>query len=202
MKTTKLLRIDSSANPANSVSKKLADEFVEQWLAKHPQSVVMHRDLSQDLPPHFTAETLNALMSGDHSNPAVALSNQLIEELQQADMVLISTPMYNFGIPSTLKAYFDHVTRAGVTFKYTEQGPVGLLEDKQAVAIIASGGDYRTAPANSMNFVDGYLQTILGFIGIAQVELIHAAGLAVRRPEDVLLEANHQIASYTASTAA
>jgi len=204
MKT--LLRIDASASPADSVSQQLADDFVARWLQNEPNGKVIQRDLNQQTPEHLSPEMLGALFA---SEPTAAqkhlfqFADELITEIEAADMLLISTPMYNFGIPSTLKAYFDHIARAGRTFQYTENGPEGLLIRKSAVAIISSGGDYRQPPLNQMNFVDGYLQTFLGFIGIQDVHLMHAAGLAMEgRAELAVAEAQQKIVEYFAETAA
>lgn len=173
-----LLRIDASVNPGSSLSKLLSEEFVTKWLASNVGGKVIERDLSQQMIPHLSSDMVAAMFSGEPTS-TLDLSNALIEEIQSADEIVIATPMYNFGIPSNLKAYFDHIVRAGVTFRYTESGPQGLLQGKKAAVIVSSGGDYRSGPASSMNFVDGYLKTILGFIGIDQVELIHAAGTAM-----------------------
>lgn len=197
----KLLRIDASANPGSSVSRELADQFESYWKQNNPAGEVLYRDLSIEPPNHLSSEMLAAMFAPEPNEAQHALlakSVEFIEELKSADTVLVATPMYNFGIPSTLKSYFDHIARAGLTFKYTEQGPQGLIEGINAVAIVSSGGDYRQAPLDKMNFVDGYLKTIFGFIGIEDVTLIHAAGLAMgdEQAEKGKLEASEAIHQY------
>lgn len=197
----KLLRIDASANQDNSVSRALAEQFELRWKQNNPAGKVLHRDLSQIPPEHLSPEMLGAMFSPEPTAEQQALlahSAELINELKDVDTVLIATPMYNFGIPSTLKAYFDHIARAGLTFEYTEQGPKGLINGVNAVAVISSGGDYRQPPLDSMNFVDGYLKTIFGFMGIEDVTLIHAAGLAMgeEQAEKAKKEASEAIQKY------
>ncbi|WP_130536340.1 FMN-dependent NADH-azoreductase [Thiomicrorhabdus indica] len=197
----KLLRIDASANQDNSVSRALAEQFELSWKQNNPAAEVLHRDLSQIPPEHLSPEMLGAMFSPEPTAEQQALlahSAELINELKDVDTVLIATPMYNFGIPSTLKAYFDHIARAGLTFEYTEQGPKGLINGVNAVAVISSGGDYRQPPLDSMNFVDGYLKTIFGFMGIEDVTLIHAAGLAMgeEQAEKAKQEASEAIQKY------
>lgn len=197
----KLLRIDASANQDNSVSRALAEQFELRWKQNNPAGKVLHRDLSQIPPEHLSPEMLGAMFSPEPTAEQQALlahSAELINELKDVDTVLIATPMYNFGILSTLKAYFDHIARAGLTFEYTEQGPKGLINGVNAVAVISSGGDYRQPPLDSMNFVDGYLKTIFGFMGIEDVTLIHAAGLAMgeEQAEKAKKEASEAIQKY------
>ncbi len=197
----KLLRIDASANPTFSVSRELANQFESNWKQHNSAGEVLHRDLSIEPPEHLSPEMLAAMFAPEPNEAQQALlakSVELIEELKSADTVLLATPMYNFGVPSTLKAYFDHVARAGLTFEYTDQGPRGLIQGVNAVAIVSSGGDYRQAPLDKMNFVDGYLQTIFGFMGIEDVTLIHAAGLAMgeEQAEKGKLEASEAIQQY------
>jgi len=178
---TTLLRIDASALSNHSHSKNLADYIQTEWQAKYPNGIVILTDVSISPPPHIDETLINAMESTQptpEQQKTLLLSEQLIRQVKQADFILISTPMYNFGIPSTLKAYFDHIVRPGETFSYTEQGPVGLLQNKKAMTIMASGGDYRHPPLNSMDHVNSYLQTILGFIGIKDVVAFDLAGTA------------------------
>lgn len=191
MKT--LLRIDASIS-SQSNSKALADQFVASWQAEFPENPVIQRDLSQSPPPPLSEEVVGAMYAEEKTPKQaslLALSDELIAELESADVILISTPMYNFGIPSHLKAYFDLVARVGVTFEYTAEGPKGKLNGKSAISIVTSGGDYRQPPLDKMNFVDGYLTTILGFIGINQVTQVQAAGMANSK----YVETNKQAAS-------
>lgn len=178
-----VLRIDSSALSNGSHSKALADFFQSQWLEKSPNDTFQTLDLSQTPPPHLSEATIGAMFTRPEERSAqqtqqLALSTDYIEQLKKADIILISTPMYNFGIPSTLKAYLDHALRVGETFVYTENGPKGLLENKKAIIVAASGGNYTQPPLDAMNFVTPYLKTALGFIGIDDITIVEAPGMA------------------------
>jgi FMN-dependent NADH-azoreductase len=130
--------------------------------------------------PHLTQDAAVGVR-GEPSNAAQAaaraLSDTLIGELEAADVIVIGAPMYNFGIPSTLKAWFDHVLRAGRTFRYSEAGPEGLVKGKRAIIVEARGGFYSDGPARVMDFQEPYLRTLLGFIGIADVTFVRAERL-------------------------
>jgi FMN-dependent NADH-azoreductase len=144
------------------------------------EPVVVTRDLARNPLPHLTAERFAAFTApADQRTPAqaqiVAESDALVAELRAADTVILALPMYNFGVPSTLKAYFDHVARAGVTFRYTAQGPEGLLTGKKAFVIATRGGKYAGTPQDLQS---AYVRQFLGFIGITDVEFIYAEGLA------------------------
>ena len=174
-----VLVIESSARKQGSISRQLTEAFVANWLREHPLDRLVRRDLAEQPLPHLDEDLLMSWMSPAEQLSAVqreALkrSNDLIEELKQADVLVIAAPMYNFGIPSTLKAWFDHVLRAGVTFKYTEQGPVGLLQGKRAFILTARGGIHSGGPSDHQ---DPHLRQLLGFIGIDQVRSVHAEGL-------------------------
>ena len=192
-----LLRIDSSASGENSKSRQLANEFVEQWLAKNPNGKVVTRDVDANPLPHFTNETLGALFTPEENRSGtqkaiVAIGDALIEELEAADVIAISAPMYNFGIPSTLKSYFDYVARAGRTFKYTETGPVGLLS-KDAYVFVASGSFLAGTPVDHQV---PYLNTFLGFIGITVKETFIAGGQAMGElGEEAFLKAKNSISA-------
>jgi FMN-dependent NADH-azoreductase len=139
------------------------------------------RNLASDPVPHLDAERFAAFLSKpEDRNPdqqaVVAYSDGLISELKQADTIVIGLPMYNFGVPSQLKAWIDHVARAGVTFRYTEQGPIGLLTGKKAYALATRGGMYAGTPADTQT---NYLRDFLAFIGITDVEFVYAEGLAM-----------------------
>jgi len=178
-----VLRIDSSALSNGSHSKALADFFQTQWLAKYPKDIFQTLELNQTPPPHLSEATIDAMFTPAEKRSAqqtqqLALSTDYIEQLKNADIILISTPMYNFGIPSTLKAYLDHALRVGETFVYTDKGPKGLLENKKAIIVAASGGNYTQPPLDAMNFVTPYLKTALSFIGIEDVTIVEAPGMA------------------------
>ena len=175
-----LLRIDSSASGDLSKSRQLADAFVAQWQANNPDGTVVVRDVNANPLPHFTSETLGALFTPEADRTAeqqaiVAIGDELIEELEAADVVAISAPMYNFTIPSTLKSYFDYIARAGRTFQYTEQGPEGLLK-KDAYVFTASGSFLAGSP---MDHQVTYLQTFLNFLGLNIRDIFTAGGQAM-----------------------
>lgn len=176
---SKLLVIESSARQQGSVSRQLTEQFVAQWQAKHVDTQVQVRDLGLNPVPHMDADLLAGWMEpaaqqSGAAKAARALSDELTSELQAADVLVLSVPMYNFGIPSTLKAWLDHVLRAGLTFKYTETGPVGLLEGKRAVVLTARGGIYS---GTDLDHQAPYLRQALAFIGITDVSFVHAEGL-------------------------
>jgi len=176
-----LLHIDSSLFSAAGASSQLASRFVETWKASHPQTRVLHRDLATAPLPHLDQERFKALVTPaaerSPTQAAVAAeSDLLVEELRQADTVVLGLPMYNFGIPSTLKAYFDHVARAGVTFRYTEQGPQGLLTGKEVFVLAARGGKYQGTPRDTQT---RYVTDFFEFLGMGPVRFIYAEGLAM-----------------------
>jgi FMN-dependent NADH-azoreductase len=181
---TKLVRVDASAlSNEHSHSKQLADVFQNTWQAKNAGEVILH-DLAQQPINHLDAALIAAMYTPadqrtEAQKASLQISDQLIAELKSASHLLISTPMYNFAIPSTLKSYFDQVARAGETFVYSEKGPKGLLSHCSATIILASGGDYTKAPLSDMDFVTPYLKTVLGFLGMTQVEVIVAPGLSM-----------------------
>jgi FMN-dependent NADH-azoreductase len=176
-----LLVINSSAAGAASVSKQLIDETVARLRAAKPSLVVVERDLGANPVPHLTTDSTAAIRGAEPANDAQraakALSDALVAELKAADTVIIGAPMYNFGIPSTLKSWFDHVLRAGVTFKYGETGPVGLLEGKRAIVVESRGGIYSSGPTQSLDSQEPHLRTMLGFIGISDVTFVRAEKL-------------------------
>ncbi|MFL6711643.1 MAG: FMN-dependent NADH-azoreductase [Sulfurifustis sp.] len=179
MKT--VLQINTSIHSGNGYSSRLADQFVAAWRARHPGAAIIKRDLAADPAPHLTAERFGAFTAKpDERTPAqqaaVSYSDALIDELKRSDVVVFALPMYNFGVPSTLKAYFDHIARAGATFRYTEKGPVGLLGGKKVYVIATRGGLYAGTPLDSET---GYVRDLLNFLGMSDVEFIYAEGLAI-----------------------
>ncbi|MCZ8044397.1 MAG: FMN-dependent NADH-azoreductase [Beijerinckiaceae bacterium] len=176
-----LLVINSSAAGAASVSKQLIDETVARLRTADPSLAVVERDLGANPVPHLTTDSTAAIRGAEPANDAQraakALSDSLVAELKAADTLIIGAPMYNFGIPSTLKAWFDHVLRAGVTFKYGEKGPVGLLEGKRAIVVESRGGLYSSGPTQAMDSQEPHLRTMLGFIGISDVTFVRAEKL-------------------------
>lgn len=172
-----VLRIDSSARRQGSVSRDLAAQIV----ARIAGAEVITRDLADTPIPQIDEDWVNANFTPeDARTPTQAakldLSNELIAELKAADTLVIGVPIYNFGVPAALKAWIDQVARARVTFKYTEQGPVGLLEGKRAIVVIASGG---TESGSEVDFATNYVRHVLGFIGIKDVEVVTADRLMI-----------------------
>ncbi|MBP5104896.1 FMN-dependent NADH-azoreductase [Pseudomonas protegens] len=175
----RVLIIESSARQQDSVSRQLTQTFIQQWQAAHPGDSITVRDLARNPVPHLDANLLGGWMKPAEQRSAaeqdsLQRSNELTEELLAADVLVMAAPMYNFAIPSTLKAWLDHVLRAGVTFKYTDTGPQGLLTGKRAYVLTARGGIYAGSTADHQ---EPYLRQVMGFIGIHDVEFIHAEGL-------------------------
>jgi len=180
---TTLLRIDSSATQPNSHSKALADYYIEHLRASTPRLHVIEDNIGLHPTPHLSQPTIGAMYTPADSRTAeqtqaLQQSDQYIQNLKAADTIMISAPMYNFSIPSTLKAYFDHIARVGETFQYGETGPQGLLSGKQAIVIIATGGDYTREPYSAINFVAPVIKQVLSFIGIDDVRIIQAPNMA------------------------
>lgn len=176
-----LLQLNTSMFSSGGQSSKLAEQFVAAWRGQNPRAQVMVRDIAGDPVPHLDAARFQAFLAKPEARTVeqqaiVRYSDQLIAELKRADVIVIGLPMYNFGVPSTLKAYFDHIARAGVTFRYTESGPVGLLTGKKAYVIAARGGKYAGTPRDTQT---GYVRDILRFLGIGEVEFVYAEGLAI-----------------------
>jgi FMN-dependent NADH-azoreductase len=172
-----ILHLSSSIFGEGGQSSRLADEFVAQF----PEANVIRRDLARDPVPHLDAERFGAFLAkADLRTPQqqrlVEESDALIAELKAADTIVLGLPMYNFGLPSQLKAYFDHVARAGVTFRYTDKGAVGLLGGKKAYVFAARGGLYQGTPRDTQT---AYVREFLAFLGISDVEFVYAEGLAI-----------------------
>lgn len=176
MKT--VLQINSSLFQQRGQSSQLGMALVEQLLG--PQDQIIIRDLAAEPVPHLTAERFAAFTTPeaertDEQQATVDYSDALIAELRSADVIVLGLPMYNFSVPSTLKAYFDHMARVGVTFRYTSNGPEGLLTGKKAYVLATRGGNYQDTP---MDTQEPFVRIFLGFIGITDVEFIYAEGLA------------------------
>jgi len=179
MKT--LLQIRSSIFSNGGQSSRLAERFVARWRASNPGGEVIVRDLAKEPVPHLDAARFGAFLAKpEERTPAqqavVDYSDALIGELKRADVVVLGLPMYNFGVPSTLKAYFDHVARVGETFKYTEKGPVGLLTGKKVYVFAARGGMYAGTPNDTQT---PFIRTFLSFLGMSDIEFVYAEGLAI-----------------------
>ena len=179
MKT--LLQIRSSIFSNDGQSSRLAERFVARWRASNPGGKVIVRDLAKEPVPHLDAARFGAFLAKpEERTPAqqavVDYSDALIGELKRADVVVLGLPMYNFGVPSTLKAYFDHVARVGETFKYTEKGPVGLLTGKKVYVFAARGGMYAGTPNDTQT---PFIRIFLSFLGMSDIEFVYAEGLAI-----------------------
>jgi FMN-dependent NADH-azoreductase len=190
-----VLQLNASIYSSAGQSSQLAESLVTTWLETHPKSRVIVRDLATKSVPHLTAERFQALQTPLAERTAeqqavVDFSDELIAELQAADAIVIALPMYNFGIPSELKAYFDHIARAGVTFRYTSAGPEGLFANKQVYVVATRGGVYAGTAADTES---QYLKQFLSFIGLSNVEFIYAEGLATAQRETSLKQARQQI---------
>jgi FMN-dependent NADH-azoreductase len=181
----KVLHIISSVQGEASISKKLGNAIIEKINARYPDSIVKERNLTTNLFPHLDGVQIGSwFTSAENRSPeqvnAIKISDEAITELQEADIYVIDAPFYNFAIPSTLKAYIDHIARSGITFRYNENGqPEGLLKNKKVYVAIASGGVYSEGAFQSFDFVSPYLKFILGFLGITDVTLIRAEGLII-----------------------
>jgi len=184
-----VLHINSSAQLSNSNTR-----IIGQYLVNTLGERVIHRDLAQQPLPPIQAEYLMAVHASSDSQRAslqsqLALSEQLITELKSAEILVLGAPMYNFGIPASLKQWIDAICRAGVSFKYTEQGPVGLLGVKRAFIITATGG---TPIGSEVDFASRYLEHICRFIGITEVFHINASG-SKGSPEQVIAQGKEQV---------
>jgi FMN-dependent NADH-azoreductase len=182
---SKVLLVTSSLFGDQSKSAQLAGDFVEAWRRTHPGTAVVERALTPESIPHLSLGALGALMTPAEQRTAeqrasVDFADGLIEELEAADTIVLAVPMYNFSIPSTLKAWIDHVARAGRTFRYTAAGPEGLLKGKKVFVVTGRGGVYSgDSPAKVFDFQEPYLRSVLGFLGLADVTFIHVEGLKV-----------------------
>ncbi|WP_426329007.1 FMN-dependent NADH-azoreductase [Pedobacter sp. R-06] len=188
-----ILHIISSPRGEASNSIKLSEAIIERLQLNYPSAALHTKDLTKSPFPHLEEVHLNAFLTPveqhtEEHREAIKHSNLAIEELMNADFVVIGAPMYNFGISSTLKAWFDHVTRAGITFKYTQQGPVGLLSGKQVYLAITTGGIYSSGANVENDFLTPYLKFMLAFIGMDNVTVCRAEGFALSETRDNALE--------------
>jgi FMN-dependent NADH-azoreductase len=182
----RLLHIDSSALGANSVSRQLTRCTVDQYRAGNPGLVVEYLDLAQDAPTHLSVDSLgfrlgaNAGGLTDIQRRENAISEKLVSQFLAADVVVVGAPMYNFSIPSQLKAWIDRIAQVGRTFKYTETGPQGLAGGKTVIVASSRGGVYSTNPALAgLDHQESYLKTVFGFFGITDVRFVRAEGIAM-----------------------
>jgi FMN-dependent NADH-azoreductase len=190
---TKILLIDSSPRRNASFSRKLSRAIVEKLKAKDPTSSVSTRDLTLRPMPHLEEAHLAAFFAPAEKHTAedkraIQYSDEAIAEILHADVIVLGVPMYNFGIPSVLKAWIDHLARAGKTFKYSEKGPEGLVKGKKLYLAIATGGVYSEGAMKAYDFTEPYLRTVFGFLGMTDVTTFRVEGVAVPGAQDAALE--------------
>jgi FMN-dependent NADH-azoreductase len=180
-----LLRIDSSPLYGRSVSRQLTGAFVTEWKSSHPDGTVVYRDLNTTQIPPISAEWVGAAYTPEAARTPkqkelLMLSDSLLAELEQADAYVFGVPMHNFGVPSVLKLWIDQIARVGRTFSYADGRPKGLIVGKKATFLIATGGIYdaRTQMA-SFNFVEPYLRSVFGFLGVKDATFLTAGGTTV-----------------------
>jgi FMN-dependent NADH-azoreductase len=194
-----ILLIESSPRGSDSYSHQAARSIVNDLQARNPGSRIVVRDLGQNPPPHVGL----AFIAGMYAAPeqrtpdqarSLALSDALIDELFAADTIVLAVPMHNFGVPSTLKAWIDHISRAGRTFSYGVNGPQGLLKGRKAILVLASGGVYSNGQMKAFDFTEPYLRAVLGFLGITDVDVVRVEGVAISAvgPEKALTAASTQ----------
>ncbi|MEX1664150.1 FMN-dependent NADH-azoreductase [Zhongshania arctica] len=176
---TNILHINSSVFGQGGTSSQMSQEFIQALRNKQDDSTLIFRDLHENPLPHLDGERFTAFVTpAEQRSPAqhaiVAESDILINELRDADIIVLGMPLYNLGVPSTFKAYIDHIARAGETFRYTANGPQGLLSDKKVYVFAARGGQYLDTPMDTQT---PYLRHILGLMGISDIEFIYAEGL-------------------------
>ncbi|MDJ0958162.1 MAG: FMN-dependent NADH-azoreductase [Arenicellales bacterium] len=177
----KILYIKSSLSGEQSVSSQLSDKLIQRLSSRYPGSKVTTLDLARNPPPHLNADEFSAWSVAESERSMsqrrlASRSDALIEQLLAHDILVLAVPMYNLGVPSTLKAWIDRVARAGKTFRYTAEGPEGLINDMKAYLIFARGGVYRNTALDTQT---GYLRNVLGLMGIIDIETIHAEGLNI-----------------------
>ena len=179
-----ILFLHSSILGPQSVTRTLSAALLERLQSTYPDASIAHRNLAEDPIPHISSQYLQALT--DPAAPRssaieaeIAQSAAVMAEFKAADIIVVGAPMYNFGVPSTLKAWIDHILRAGRTFSYTENGPQGLVTGKKVVLLLASGGVYSDGPYKPYDFQESYLRAVLGFIGLTDVTVVRAEGLAL-----------------------
>ena len=182
----KLLHIDSSPLGGNSVSRQLTERVVAQWRASHPGTVVEYLDLAANAPSHLSIDSLgfrlgpNAEGLSELQRRENEISEKLVSQFLAADVIVVGAPMYNFSVPTQLKAWIDRVAQVGRTFKYTEKGAQGLAGGKTVIVASSRGGVYSTNPALAgLDHQESYLKTVFGFIGITDIQFVRAEGVAM-----------------------
>ncbi|OCA78082.1 FMN-dependent NADH-azoreductase [Chryseobacterium contaminans] len=188
----KILRLMTSFRGTDSLSFQLGNAIVEKISTQYPDTEISVMNLAKDELPHLNEIHFTSFFSSPDELStdllhAISFSNNSIKELLMADILVIDVPMYNFSIPSSLKAWIDHVVRAGVTFRYTENGVEGLVKDKKVFLAISSGGVYSEGPMKEFDLTERYLRNILGFIGITDITTFRVEGSAIPALKDTAL---------------
>jgi len=203
----KLLHIDSSVLGDNSVSRQLTAQIVAQWRTSHPGTVVDYLDLAAEAPSHLSADSLGFRLGpqaeglSDVQRRENTISEALVTQFLAADVIVVGAPLYNFSIPSQLKAWIDRVAQAGRTFTYTDKGPKGLAGGKTVIVASTRGGVYSTSDVGrAMEHQESYLQTVFGFFGITDVRFVRAEGVAMGEAQkaQALTAANSEIQALAA----
>ncbi|MEJ0047509.1 MAG: FMN-dependent NADH-azoreductase [Rhodospirillales bacterium] len=183
-KMKNVLFVTSSPRGQGSYSEQIARRVVDDLKIANPSARIVVRNVARNPLPHVGEAFVSGIVLPPEQRnvaqaAAIAVSDALIDEVIAADVLVLAAPMYNFGPPSALKAWIDHVVRAGRTFAYTAQGPQGLLKNKKAVLVVSRGGIYSEGPMKAFDFQESYLKSVLGFIGIADVEVVRVEGVAL-----------------------
>jgi FMN-dependent NADH-azoreductase len=179
-----ILFIQSSPRDSQSYSQRVAQSVVDDLAKRNRDAKITVRNMAVNPPPHVGSAFVAGLAAAPQKltpeqAEALALSDKLIDELAAADILVMAVPMHNLGIPSTLKAWIDHIVRAGRTFTYTANGPKGLVMGKRAIIVLASGGVYSSGPSKGFDFQEPYLRAVLGLIGITNVNVVRVEGVAM-----------------------
>ena len=181
----RLLLIQSSSNPGSSYSRRWSEKVVDHLKKKHPQLALETLDLCEHAVPAVTPLSVAASFTPQaqrnaEQSEAIALSEQLVDQFLNADVIVLGIPMYNFGVPANFKAYVDQIVRVGKTFQYTPTGPVGLVTGpKKLIVVSSSGGIYSEGPAKGSDFLEPYLKTLFGFLGLKDINFIRLEGTAL-----------------------
>jgi FMN-dependent NADH-azoreductase len=206
----KLLHIDSSPLAGSSVSRQLTERTVAQWRATHPHTKVEYLDLAKDAPSHLNIDSLgfragpNAGGLSDVQRRENEISEKLVTQFLAADVIVVGAPMYNFSVPTQLKAWIDRIAQAGRTFTYTATGPKGLAVGKTVIIASTRGGVYSTNPAMAgLDHQESYLKTVFAFLGITDVRFVRAEGVAMgdEAKTKALTAADVEIKTHTAVAA-
>ncbi len=180
----RILIIESSPREAESASRRLTAKLRTRLRVLYPNAEITERDLAKDPLPHLDYRTVKAIFTRDQTEAesmqeALRLSDQATEEVLSADLLVIASPLWNFGLPSSLKAWVDHIVRPGKTFRYTADGAEGLARGKKAILVLASGGVFTQGPWKAWDTEEPYLRLILGFIGVTDVQIVRAQGMNI-----------------------